>query len=187
MPDTLPTWRQPNRRARWRGFRETQRVRPAGLFGQPHDLLELDFHGPTLEAQAGGGGTVLAYSTSLDLDPPLALSAYALLWPSLPGLDLDDAALGGLFQAFLEFTLDDEASVPLNPLLVDAPGGGAVYVFPPLLTEAESLGVDRPVVQARLVLQADGPGSATATLAPGYLDLYLFRSRNTPVRFVPDI
>ncbi|MBE7463832.1 MAG: hypothetical protein HS116_10035 [Planctomycetes bacterium] len=161
------------------------RVRPAGAMGQPYDVLAIDFYdGGDLSVQPVPGDTAFAYGAAVAIDPPWALHPFSLLWCESPPLELDDAALGGTFLSFVELTLDDASVAALNPLRVSA-DGGAVYAEPGFLNPVETIGPSRRIVSARRVLQADGPGTATATVFPGLAFLVFFRSREGRFREAP--
>ena len=162
--------------ARARGPQGRTRVRPAAQLGQPYDVLRLWFPQEYLTL-APGSGTAYASTAYLPLNPPLALSQYSLVWPEPLGIDIDDAKLGGAFAAFLSLQLDDDTEAGLSGTQVLCDGSGAVTVSGPVPNAPQEFAPGKKVKAARLRLQADGPGSATATLAAGRLDVYLFRAR----------
>lgn len=158
-----------------RGPQGRIRVRPAARLGTPYDQLQLQFGSGTLSVQAGSG-TNYASSSDLDLSPQLPLAPYVFVWPDILNFEIDDAALGGSFVSFLALKLDDDSEVQLNGTQMIA-SSGAASVSGPLFNDAAALGAGRLIKSARVRLQANGPGSATASLALGLVEVYLLRGQ----------
>jgi hypothetical protein len=162
---------------RRRGPQGKTKVRPAARIGQPYDVLTLNFT-PQILTRAVGVGTQYASSASLAITPAIPLGGYSLLWPDIVAMEVNNAALGGNFVSFLAITLDDASEFALNgtQMICTNPSGKA-SVNGPTFNDVAAIGPARSIVSARIRLQANGPGTATATAGVDSLDLYLFRSR----------
>lgn len=162
--------------ARRRGPHGRTLVRPAARIGQPYDLLRLNFTAETLTLSPDVS-TEYASSAPLAIDPQIPLGAYNLVWPEVLNFEVDNAALRGTFVSFLAITLDDDSEFELNGAQMICDTGGFASISGPLPNDVASIGSGRKIKSARIRLQADGPGTATASLAVGTVEVYLIRSR----------
>ncbi|HYF49522.1 MAG TPA: hypothetical protein VEJ63_08955 [Planctomycetota bacterium] len=162
---------------RRRGITGRTKVRPAARIGQPYDILELNFAPQTLTL-APAGSTQYASSAEITLPTQVPLASYSLLVPDVLAFEVDDASLGGAFVSFLNLKLDDDTLVALNgtQMICSAPGG-QVSINGPTLNDVVSIGVTRKIKAAKVMLQADSPGTATASLPVGQVQMWMFRSR----------
>ncbi len=169
-----------------RGPQGRTRVRPAARLGQPYDLVKLYFPAGSLSLAPAPGTTVYANSVFIDFDPLVPLSPFSYLWPDILSYDVDDAALGGAFVSFLSLKLDDDSEVGLHGTQLICQPSGAVSVSGPTFNDVSGFVPGRSIKSARVRLQADGPGTATASLALGEVDLYLFRARKGRMIELPE-
>lgn len=161
--------------ARRRGPHGRTLVRPAARLGQPYDLLRLNFPAETLSLAPGGAG--YASSAPLAIDPQVPLGPYHLVWPEVLNFEVDNAALRGGFASFIAITLDDDSEVELNGTQMICDTGGFASISGPLPNAVAGIGSARKIKSARVRLQAGGPGTATASLVVGTVEVYLIRSR----------
>jgi len=160
-----------------RGIQGRTRVRPAARIGQPYDILELNFAHETLTLTPSLI-TEYANSAGVVLPAQLPLGGYSLLAPDILAFEIDDPTLGGAFVSYLTLVLDDDSEVALNgSQLICTPTTGQTSFNGPALNDVALIGASRKIKAARVTLQADGPGSATASLSVGPVQMWLFRSR----------
>jgi hypothetical protein len=166
-----------DRAALLRGPEGRTLVRPVARLGQPYDLLTLNFPSGALGVAAPGSGTAADDSAPIVIDPMIALSPYELLWADPLNFDVDDAALGGSFSAFLVLMLDDDTEFGLTAMQLVCASGGACSASGPLANAVESIGRARRIKSVHARLQASGAGSAAASLPLGPVEVRLLRAK----------
>lgn len=145
-------------------------------FDRAHDTVRLQMPPDVLTLQPSGGNTAYACSQWLYFDKPLSLAGYSLIFPEPQSIELDDATLGGAFVSYLVLRLDDNSEVALSGMQMLCDGSGYVSVSGPVPDSIPATMPGRKITAARVCLQADGPGTATASVYAGRVDVLLFRS-----------